>query len=79
MGVAPGPGVSDPTAALGAPNYTGLLAEPSAGQGAVSLGRGGRLVVQFVDNILTGSNDARPDLFVGEVWQLRTSLGRSEC
>lgn len=59
-------GLQDPTNALGAPNYTGI-GEPIAGQGAVSLGRGGSLVVQFTDNILTGSDDARADLAVYEV------------
>ena len=52
--------------ALGAPNYSGI-GEPTPGQGAVSLGRGGVLVVQFTNNILTGSGDARPDLAVYEV------------
>ncbi len=56
-----------PAAALGVPNYT-LQTEPTAaGQGAVSLGRRGQLVVQFIDNRLTGSGDARPDLKVFEV------------
>ena len=52
--------------ALGAPNYSGI-GEPTPGQGAVSLGRGGVLIVQFTNNILTGSGDARPDLAVYEV------------
>lgn len=52
--------------ALGAPNYSGI-GEPTPGQGAVSLGRGGVLVVQFTNNILTGSGDARPDLAIYEV------------
>jgi hypothetical protein len=52
--------------AIGAPNYSGI-GEPLASQGVVSLGRGGVLVVQFTNNILTGSNDARPDLAVYEV------------
>ena len=65
-GPVPIAGLQDPTNALGAPNYTGI-GEPLAGQGVVSLGRGGSLVVQFTDNILTGSDDARPDLAVYEV------------
>ena len=52
--------------ALGAPNYAGI-GEPLPAQGVVSLGRGGTLVAQFTDNILTGSDDARPDLAVYEV------------
>ena len=51
---------------LGAPNYSGI-GEPIPGQGAVSLGRGGTLVVQFTNNILTGSDDPRPDLAIYEV------------
>ena len=59
-------GLQVPGNAIGAPNYSGI-GEPIPGQGAVSLGRGGTLVVQFTDNILTGSDDARPDLAIYEV------------
>ncbi|WP_218934549.1 GEVED domain-containing protein [Rosistilla ulvae] len=54
---------------LGVPNYTGGTAEPTpnAGQGAVSLGGGGSITVQFVDNRLVGSGDASPDLEIFEV------------
>lgn len=54
---------------LGVPNYAGGVAEPTpnAGQGAVSLGGGGSITVQFVDNRLTGSGDASPDLEIFEV------------
>ncbi len=52
--------------AIGIPDYTGI-GEPLAGQGVVSLGRGGSLVVQFTNNILTGSDDPRADLAVYEV------------
>jgi large repetitive protein len=64
----PGPidGLNDPSAALGQPNYTGS-GEPQANEGVVSLGRGGRLTLQFTDNLLTGSNSAAPDLVVFEV------------
>jgi hypothetical protein len=65
-GPVPITGLQIPGNAIGAPNYTGI-GEPIAGQGVVSLGRGGVLVVQFTNNILTGSNDARPDLAVYEV------------
>ncbi len=59
-------GLQVPGNAIGAPNYSGI-GEPIPGQGAVSLGRGGTMVVQFTDNILTGSDDARPDLAIYEV------------
>lgn len=65
-GPAPVAGLQTPAAALGVPNYSGI-GEPLPNQGAVSLGRGGRLTVQFTNNILTGSNDARPDLAIYEV------------
>jgi hypothetical protein len=66
-GLAPAAGVAIATDALGVPDYTGGFAEPATGQGAVSLGSGGRLTVEFTNNILTGSNDARPDLAIIEV------------
>lgn len=64
----PGPiaGLDNPDLALGTPNYTGV-GEPLPGQGVVSLGRGGQLVVQFNNNLLTGSGDANPDLVVFQV------------
>ncbi len=65
-GPAPLVGLDIPTNSLGIPNYTGT-AEPVINQGVVSLGRGGQLVVQFVDNLLTGSGNASPDLMIFEV------------
>ncbi len=65
-GPVPVAGLQVASNALGAPNYTGI-GEPKPGQGVVSLGRGGTLVVQFTNNILTGSNDPRPDLAIYEV------------
>ncbi|MFM8570667.1 MAG: GEVED domain-containing protein [Pirellula sp.] len=65
-GPVPIAGLQVPGNAVGAPNYTGI-GEPIPGQGVVSLGRGGVMVVQFTDNFLTGSNDVRPDLAVYEV------------
>ncbi|MFN9639356.1 MAG: GEVED domain-containing protein [Pirellula sp.] len=59
-------GLQLPDNAVGVPNYSGI-GEPLANQGVVSLGRGGVLVLQFTDNILTGSDDSRPDLAVYEV------------
>ena len=65
-GPVPIAGLQVSTNAIGAPNYTGI-GEPIAGQGVVSLGRGGSLVVQFTNNVLTGSDDPRADLAVYEV------------
>lgn len=65
-GPLPVAGLQDPTQALGVPNYSSI-GEPLPNQGVVSLGRGGILVVRFDDNILTGSDDASPDLAVYEV------------
>ncbi|MFM8188139.1 MAG: hypothetical protein ACKN85_06610 [Pirellula sp.] len=65
-GSAPIPGLQDPTAALGQPDYVGNLEPTAGGQGVVSLGRGGSMVVQFADNYLTGSGDDLPDLAVYE-------------
>jgi hypothetical protein len=52
--------------ALGTPNYAGT-GEPVGNDNVVSLGRGGRLVVQFTNNRLTGSGDSKPDLMIFEV------------
>nr|MCU0709987.1 pre-peptidase C-terminal domain-containing protein [Pirellula sp.] len=65
-GPVPLAGLQDATQALGIPNYSSV-GEPRPGQGVVSLGRGGVLVVRFDDNILTGSDDSSPDLAVYEV------------
>jgi len=54
--------------ALGVPNYTG--ANSCASQAActfVSLGVGGSIVLQFVDNKLTGSDSAADDLWIFEI------------
>jgi hypothetical protein len=67
-GPIPTTGFDQPTDAIGSPSFTGTAGiEPGAGQGAVSLGNGGRLIVEFVDNVLTGSGNSRPDLVVFEV------------
>ena len=66
-------GLQDASAALGTPNYRGI-GEPQPGQGAVSLGRGGILVLQFTNNILTGSDDERPDLAIYQVGQSENVL-----
>ena len=57
------PNFTDPDEALGPPDYSG----GSTGTGSVSLGSGGRLVLQFLDNFLTGSNNADFDLHIFEV------------
>lgn len=79
----PGTGVSvgfdNPSRALGAPDLTGRGAEPTDGSVTTSLGRGGRLTLQFTDNFLTGSGDARPDLVVfetGEIESVRVEVSR---
>ena len=59
-------GLSNPADALGPPRYSGS-GEPQPGEGVVSLGRGGRLVVQFTNNYLTGSDSPAPDLVIFEV------------
>lgn len=50
----------DPADALGLPNYNGAT-------GSVSLGQFGTLVLRFVDNSLTTSGNATPDLHVFEI------------
>lgn len=64
----PGPltGLDDRNEAIGAPNFTGT-GEPLVGERVVSLGRGGQMVLQFTNNLLTGSGDGNPDLVVFEV------------
>ncbi len=63
-----------PNSALGAPDGTGRGPEPIDGTTAVSLGLGGNLTLQFTDNLLTGSGDARPDLVVFEVGAVESVL-----
>lgn len=53
---------TNPLQALGAPNYN-----TTTGIGSVSLGAGGRIVLQFTDNYLTGSNSAANDLHIFEI------------
>lgn len=53
---------------LGIPNYAGVNSCPSvAGCSFVSLGDGGTLIVEFVDNRLTGSGTTADDLWIFEV------------
>ncbi len=57
------PNFTDPNEAIGPPNYSG----GGSGTGAVSLGSGGRIVLQFTDNALTGSDSPDHDLYIFEV------------
>nr|WP_143547790.1 GEVED domain-containing protein [Rhodopirellula sp. SM50] len=63
-----------PNTALGAPDGSGRGLEPIDGQFAVSLGLGGTLTLQFVDNFLTGSGDATNDLVVFETGEIESVL-----
>lgn len=54
------PNFTDPLKALGIPDY-------SAPIGSVSLGSGGRIILEFVDNFLTGSDDTGDDLHIFEI------------
>ena len=68
-----------PENALGPPRAGGRGPEPVDPETSVSLGVGGTLTLQFVDNLLTGSGDSRPDLVVfevGEVESVRVEISR---
>ncbi len=60
--------------ALGVPDSTGRGAEPVDGTTTVSLGSGGVLVLEFVNNRLTGSGDSRPDLAIFETGAVESVL-----
>lgn len=53
--------------ALGIPNYNNPSCASQATCTFVSLGQGGSLVAQFLDNVLTGSDNADLDLWIFEV------------
>ena len=61
-GTGVGAGWNDANSALGLPDWT-----PGSTGTATSLGIGGSLVVQFVDNALTTSGDATADLHIFEI------------
>lgn len=63
-----------PANAIGAPDAPGIGPEPVAGTETVSLGFGGSLTLQFVDNLLTGSGNAQPDLMVFESGEIESVL-----
>ncbi|MGN6545586.1 MAG: dockerin type I domain-containing protein [Aureliella sp.] len=66
-GIAPVKGLDDPAAALNAADYSGS-GEPTGVQGAVSLGVGGQLTVEFTNNSLVGDgNVGNADLAITEV------------
>lgn len=58
-----GPNFTDPSVAIGVPDYSG----GNFGTGAVSLGAGGRIVLKFNNNRLTGSDSPAHDLHIFEV------------
>jgi len=59
------PNMTDPSNALGVPDWNGLAAERATG--VVALGTGGQITVEFRDNALIGSGDAGLDLWIFEV------------
>ena len=64
----PNPPYLNPLAALGAPNYPNNTSCPTAANCSyVSLGDGGTLIVEFVDNRLTGSGSSADDLWIFEI------------
>lgn len=62
-GNVPSPEFADPQDALRAPDYPGGDFQP----GAVSLGSGGRIILKFTNNLLTGSDNDDDDLHVFEI------------
>lgn len=64
----------DPSNALGVPDAPGIGPEPDVGDVTVSLGFGGSLTVQFVDNLLAGNGNAQPDLVVFESGEIESVL-----
>ena len=52
----------DPADAKGPPDYSS-----STGTGSVSLGSGGRIILRFINNQLTGDNSTDPDLHIFEI------------
>lgn len=56
------PNLQDPATAVGVPDW-----DVGALTGAVNIGHGGRIVLGFTDNVLTGSGDDTPDLHIFEI------------
>lgn len=67
IGGSPGAADRNPSAALAAPDHAGLACSDPASCTYVSLGQGGSLTVEFVDNRLRGSGDSALDLWIFEV------------
>ncbi len=68
-----------PNSALGAPDSSGRGPEPTDGITTVSLGLGGKITLEFTDNLLTGSGNNQPDLVVfetGAVESVRVEISR---
>jgi hypothetical protein len=61
-GAVPSPGFQNPSEALGAPNFPEGV-DPEY----VSLGAGGRIVLRFTNNALTGSGNSNLDLWIFEI------------
>ena len=64
----------NPANAIGIPDAPGIGPEPDVGDTTVSLGFGGSLTLQFVDNLLTGNGNAQPDLVVFESGEIESVL-----
>lgn len=62
-GSIPDPEYMIETDILGPPDYSGGNFQP----GAISLGSGGRIIIKFTNNKLTGSDDTSPDLHIFEI------------
>ncbi|MGH7786427.1 MAG: hypothetical protein ACRERC_06140 [Candidatus Binatia bacterium] len=62
------PKFTNPTAALGVPDFAGGF----DGTGAVAIGRGGLLALRFTDNVVINSGNGQTDLAVFEVGQDET-------
>ncbi len=64
----------NPANALGVPDAPGIGPEPDDGTETVSLGFGGTLTLQFVDNLLAGNGSPQPDLVVFESGEIESVL-----
>ncbi len=58
---------TDPSNALGTPDYDGVNSCPLGSCSFVSLGDGGSITLEFTDNLLTGGGDSGDDLWIFEV------------
>lgn len=59
------PAFGDPLSSLGTPDYP--VSSDSSTTGSISLGNGGRIILEFKDNLLTTSGGSAEDLFIFEV------------